>query len=354
MRSLRWRIAAWYAASLLAVASIITGVTYFHLRHELRLERHERTLPGNAGWTLHGTYSDAEVADIVNELWHWSLIYTAPIALVALGIGYLLATRSLRPVADLNAQLGRIGARSLTNRVKLAHADREFQAIEANVNALLSRLEESFRQLTEFSAQVAHELRTPLTLLRLQVEENAGGIDPAVAESLQDELRRRSDVVGQCIILATAEQGRLVLHLEPVHLRALLLDLAEAYEPWVRSEGRALQMAVDTDIAVTTDPRYLRQMLHNLLSNAMRHGTGTIRIELGLREEAVFCRVENPVSTVRKETPGTGIGLRVARAVAAALGCEFAAAAQGGNYVASVSWPKPVVSAHASSAVSPR
>jgi two-component system heavy metal sensor histidine kinase CusS len=230
MKSLRWRMALWFALSVMAVLSVFVLISHLHLRHELQLEKWERSHPGQPGFILHGTYSDPEIEDITGELVKISLLYALPVALLAVGLGYILARRGLAPVADLNGLLRSIGARSLSQRVELHEADAEFRSIEENLNALLGRLEDSFKQLTEFSAQVAHELRTPLTLIRLQVEEAAGRIEPVLAESLQDELSRLSDYVDQCLLLATAEQGRLKLRVETVHLRQLVRDMMDTYE----------------------------------------------------------------------------------------------------------------------------
>lgn len=160
MRSLRWRIAWWFALSVLAVLGVFMTVTYLHLRHELRVEKWERAHPGNSDWTLHGSYSEAEVDDIAGELAELALLNILPVALLALGLGYYLARRAFEPVAEMNRQLQAMGAHRLDQRVKLTHADEELRGIEHNINALLARLDVGFRQLTEFSAQVAHELRT--------------------------------------------------------------------------------------------------------------------------------------------------------------------------------------------------
>ncbi len=339
MNSFRWRMAGWFTLSLLLVLGVFIGVTYLHLRHELRMEKWERDQPGHSDWVLHGSYSESEVADIAGELGRLSLLYAVPVAALAIGLGYLLATRSLQPLADINRQLQAIGASSLAQRVALSRVDREFQAIESNINALLARLEGAFRQLTEYSAQVAHELRAPLTLIRLQVEDAAGRIEPGLSESLQDELRRLSDYVDQCLLLATAEQGRLLLKLEQVPLRPLLKDLLETYELWAKSEQRSVTLDAGPDISVTADPRYLRQILHVLLSNTIRHGSGPVRVALGIESGRACCRVENGLPQRSGGATGTGLGLRLARAVASAQGCELVTGSQTGAFTAEIRWP---------------
>lgn len=340
MRSLRWRMALWFSGSVLAVLAVFVGIMHLHLRHELQQEKWDRSHPGQPNFLLHGSYSDPEIEDIVGELTELSLLYAVPVVLLALGLGYYLAQRAFRPVTELNRQLQAIGARSLEQRLRLGDADVEFRSIEENLNALLGRLDASFRQLTEFSAQVAHELRTPLTLLRLQVEEAAGGIEPALAEALQDELSRLSDYVDQCLLLATAEQGRLTLQEEKVPLRSLVLEMIETYELLARDGSRRLTVVAEEDLVVNADRRYLRQMLHNLFTNALRHGKGSIFVTLGRDGTDFVCRVSNALSSPDAgATMGTGLGLRIVRALAARHAkLTFKGEEHAGRYTAELRW----------------
>ena len=340
MKSLRWRMALWFAFSVMAVLAVFVGITHFHLRHELHLEKWERSHPGNTPFLLHATYSDPEVDDITGELAEISLLYALPVALLAVGVGYLLARRAFEPVADMNRQLRAIGARSLEQRVRLHDADAEFRSIEENLNALLARLDGSFRQLTEFSAKVAHELRTPLTLIRLQLEEAAGRIEPVLAESLQDELSRLSDYVDQCLLLATAEQGRLTLRVESVPLRTLVLEMIETYELLARESARHLTVVTGEDVLVQADPRYLRQMLHNLLTNALRHGKDEIEVTVANDAAGAYCRVSNATADQPPAAAaGTGLGLRIVRALAGLHpGLTFTGETAGGKFVAELRW----------------
>jgi len=310
-------MAFWFTGSLMAVITVFVGITYTHLQHELRIEKWERNQPGKQDWALHGSYSEAEVDDIAGELWTLSLLYAVPAALLALSVGYYLAKRSFEPVAEMSRQLQAISAKSLDQRLTLRHADVEFHGIESNINALLERLDASFRQLGEFSAQVAHELRTPLTLLRLQVEEAAGRVEPVLAESLQEELKRLSDYVDQCLLLATAEQGRLTLQIKSVPLRTLVAEMIETYELLARSENRVLSVVAPDELKVAADERTLRQMLHNLLTNALRHGTGPITVTVERSSNQTVCRIENEIAPKPSATgTGTTLGLRIVRAIA--------------------------------------
>jgi signal transduction histidine kinase len=340
MNSLRWRIALWFAASLLAVLAVYVAITNAHLQHELRVEKWERAHPDHSDWTLHASFNDAEVADIADELRTLSLIYVLPVAALALGLGFYLARKSLQPIEEISEQVQAISADTLHHRLRLSPGGAEFRSIETNVNALLGRLDESFRNLSEFSAKVAHEVRTPLTLLRLQVEEAAGRIDPALAESLQEELRRLSDYVDQCLLLATAEQKRVKVDLAPIPLRAFVANMIEVYELLARSEQRTLTITATSEITVTGDERCLRQMLHNLFTNALRHGLGDIGITIEQVDSVTFCRVQNTANPQPSATAaGTGLGLRIVRALAAMQpSLTFQTYRSGNEYFAELSW----------------
>lgn len=338
MKSLRLKVALWFACSVVAVLGVFVGVTHLHLRHELRVEKWERANREHQNWTLHGSYSEAEVDDIVQELGHLALIYALPVALLSLAIGYFLARRSFAPVAALNSQLQAIGAQSLKQRVSLNNADREFEAIQANINALLGRLENSFSQLTEFSGQVAHELRTPLTLLRLKVEDAAGRIEPELAESLQEELGRLTDYIDQCLLLATAEQGRLIVKTESIQLRSFLEDLLETYRLWAGQQNRTVSFIASEEISAICDPRYLRHICHNLLANAVKHGTGPIQVTLTKKDTTIICRIENQVTTASNESSGTRLGLRIVHALAPHLKCHVSTRIHAGIHIAEIQW----------------
>ena len=325
MRSLRLRFTVWFALSLAAVVGVFMVATHYHLEFELRRENRERLQPGNENWALHGAYSETEVHDIVAELWRSALVYAGPILILASVIGFFLARRAFAPIADMRQQLHAIGASNLTDRVHLADADQEFSAIETAINGLLTRLETTFAQLTEYSAQVAHELRTPLTLLRLKVEEAADRMPPDLSESLQDELARLTEYVDQSLLLATAEQGRLKSVPERIEMRTLLTDLLDNFTLLARTEGRDLRLHATTAGVVFADPGQLRQILHNLLTNAIQHGVGTITLALEAIPGEVVCRIENDIgSKTERHHRHAGLGLRIVRALAVAQGLTFA------------------------------
>ncbi len=338
-RSLQTRTTLWFALSTLGVTLVFALVTYLHLRHELTVEKWERAHPDRPDFTLHGSYSKDEVNDIAGELLRLSLFYSAAVGLVAIGLGAYLSRQSLRPVASINRQLQSIGAPSLAARIEAPEADPELTAITANINGLLSRIETSYRDLSEFSARVAHELKTPLTLMRLQLEDAHQRIDPELAESLQDELQRMEHYVEQSLLIARAERGQLDLPLQTIALKALVEDLLEPFTLLAREENRRLQFHAPSNPTVTASAWAIRQILHNLIGNALKHGQRDIHIELQENQQAVTLTIQNDLSST--PNAGTGLGLKAAEAIAQQHpGLTLSVAQEQNRYQATLSWPR--------------
>src|SRR5213592_1501392 len=181
---------------------------------------------------------------------------------------------------------------------------------------MLGRLEQSFAEMSEYAAKVAHELRTPLTIIRHKVEQSQGRIEPELAEDLQEELLRLTHVVEQSLLIAKADQGRLAWNIAPFDLSALLQELVEDFDLLATADQRKLELRAERVHWVETDARYCKQILHALLTNALIHGRGDIRIRLHSQRGRVRFAMVNAVrsSPTRSELT-LGLGLRVVRAL---------------------------------------
>jgi signal transduction histidine kinase len=184
------------------------------------------------------------------------------------------------PVRDLNRQLARLGPANLSNGIQMPEADPEFRKLVQHLNELLARLETSFTHLRDYTSQVAHELRTPLQLMRLRIENEAARMSPGLAEELQEELARLSNYVETALLIARAQQGRLETHLEEIVLKDFLADVLEPFSRLAEAGDRRLLWRCLSGIAIRTDRDLLKQMLFNLLNNALRHGTGDILLRV--------------------------------------------------------------------------
>jgi signal transduction histidine kinase len=320
MKSLRWRLTLWFAASLLVAVAVLVISAHWHLDYELRKEKWERTNPAHPDWILHGSFTDKEVHDILGELLQFWLLVSVPVVGLALGAAYLLARQSTRPVREVNRQLARLGPANLGSRIQAPDADPEFGVLVRHLNEMLGRLETSFGQLHEYTSQVAHELRTPLQLMRLQVETNAANMEPGLAEALQQELARLSNYVQNALTVARAEQGRLDIQPETVALKEFLGDMVEPFSRLATVERRRLLWSCPDNATAWTDRGVLKQILFNLLNNALRHGRDDILFRVGLRRGTVCFLIGNrSAAEPAKAGDGLGIGLRLVRALAGQL-----------------------------------
>lgn len=318
MKSLRVRLTLWFALSFLAVSAGFMFFTYRHLDLELRKKTFQREFNINPNWILHGSYAEGEVREIMAELVVASLIYSLPLVLVTLLLGYYIARKSLSPVASLNRQLQAVSPRTLQQRVSLPEADEQFRDLVNHLNDMLARLQRSFNEMSEYAAKVAHELRTPLTILRLKVEQADGRIEADLAEELQSELHRLAHVVDQALLIAKADQGRLEWRLERFDLAAVLSELVKDFHLLAAEEGREVRLEAPAQCFLETDPKYCKQILHSLLTNALMHGRGPIRLRLQVRRGRVSLTLCNLVRSPAKTPEATlGLGLRVVRALLA-------------------------------------
>lgn len=318
MKSLRWRLTVWFAVSLLVVVAALMMAAHWHLDYELRQEKWEHTRPSQPDWVLHGSFTDREVHDILGELAGFWLMISVPLVGLALASAYFIAQRSTRPVQQINQQLDRLGAATLSEQIHAPDADPEIGQLVGHFNQLLGRLETSFTHLRNYTAQVAHELRTPLQLMRLRIEANAAAMDPALAEELQEEIAGLSNYVETALAIARAEQGRLELSPETVSLKNFLADTLELFSRLAEAEGRKLLWSCPDGLAVRADRAALKQMLFNLLTNALKHGTGNIQLRIKSRQRDTSILIGNGAkqSPLRKPASGLGIGLRLVSAFA--------------------------------------
>lgn len=317
MKSLRVRLTLWFTVGFVALAGIFMFFTYRALDLELRRGTFQRERNINPNWILHGSYSEQEVEEIMRQLVQSSLIVSLPLVLVIIFLGYFIARQSLRPIESLNSQLQSIGPRTLGQKLELREADEQFVSLLGHLNDMLGRLELSFSEMSEYAAKVAHELRTPLTIIRHKVEQSQGRIDPELAEDLQEELLRLTHVVEQSLLIAKAEQGRLVWRIERFDLTAMLEELVADFQPLAAAHDRVVSLAAEPGCCVQSDPRYSKQILHALLTNALIHGRGDIQIRLVRRQGCAQCLMFNLVrsSPTRSELT-LGLGLRVVKALA--------------------------------------
>jgi len=270
--------------------------------------------------------------------------------LVALVLGIALARRATAPARDLTRTARALAAGERSERVVVQGPD-EFGDMARAFNSMADTIEEEDRLRRAFAADVAHELRTPLAILRTQIEGIQDGVveptSPAVA-SLLEETLRLSRLVEDLETLASADAAGFSLVRQPVDLRPLLEEVARELTGPSEAAGVALRLDL-TDVRVTADPTRIRQIVTNLLSNALKFTPpgGEVALTLRTAGHRAAIRVSDtgpgiPADELDRvfdrffrgrgvRAGGSGIGLTVARELARAHGGEIEVASDPGR-----------------------
>jgi signal transduction histidine kinase len=303
-----------------------------------------------------------------------SLIVTAllVLALLSVALGWLLASRLLRPVGLMTAAARDISASNLSRRLRTGGRDDEFGRLGETLNELLARLEASFQAQRHFVANASHELRTPLTAERTLLQ--VALADPRASESSLREACEQVLVLGTAterlidalLTLATGERG--IERREPV-------DLADLAAGVARTRGdlaRRCQVRLDTTLGpaiAAGDPRLAESLIANLADNALRYNVpgGSAEVSTATRDGRAVLSVRNTGAVVppaevdrlfqpfqrlgadrvrrcagldRGAGEGHGLGLAIVRAIADAHGATISAhAREGGGLDITVAFP---------------
>jgi signal transduction histidine kinase len=150
--------------------------------------------------------------------------------LVALG-AWLIARRAIRPVETLRRDMKQVSAAALDSRLEVTGAAEEFVGIVEQYNAMLERLERSFRQANRFSADASHELKTPLAIMRGTLEQGLKRCDDnpealEVFSQLLEQSDRQGAILENLLLLSRADAGKLEISAERIDLTTMLGDLA--------------------------------------------------------------------------------------------------------------------------------
>jgi two-component system, OmpR family, sensor kinase len=249
-----------------------------------------------------------DVVDLPPQLLLGTIVVLAPIIfIISMIVAYFVVGNAFQPVDHLINEVEAItDGRSLHRRLPADASNDELSRLGLTVNAMLSRLETSFAALRRFTADASHELKTPLTVLRADVERamhpgtNRADRMVALEEALQ-ETARMSDLVDSLLTLARADEGRFDLHRTPVEIEPLMREVYETAVILGEDAGLTLSMPALEDGIVMGDRTRLRQLLLNLVTNAIKYTPRGGRVEVSATR-----RTNDEVAIVVRDT---GIGI---------------------------------------------
>jgi two-component system OmpR family sensor kinase len=257
------------------------------------------------------------------------MLIGGPIAVaVACLAAWLVAGWVLRPMDRLRAQAAAITASGTDRRLTVPRTRDEIQRLALTLNEMLDRLASSMAGERAFLERAGHELRTPLAALRAEVDlallrrRTAENLEAAL-RSVSEETDRLARLADDLLVLARAANGRLPLHREPTPLRPLLDSAAAQFAAQARQSDVSLSVDAVGEGHIVADPLRVRQVLTNLLANALRHTPerGHIRLAAGPADGGAWITVEDDgpgfdLAAVN----GLGLGLQIVRAIVAGHG----------------------------------
>ncbi|AFZ65942.1 sensor histidine kinase [Deinococcus peraridilitoris] len=213
------------------------------------------------------------------------------------------ARRFARPLTHLSAAANQLASGDFTARALLSRSltrrSDETARLLKDFNVMAASLERLERERRYSVAAIAHELRTPVTVLRGRLEGVRDGVLPANPQELE-KLIGHADLLSKLIedlqLLSLAEAGELRLELGPVEVQDVLIRLHADHLPTAQAQGVDLLLELCAEpVRVTGDRRRLQQVVHNLLTNALRHTPphGTVWIKLEVEAGAVHIEIHN-------------------------------------------------------------
>lgn len=272
-----------------------------------------------------------------------ALLLALPLALLlALAGSWFISERALRPVRVLADLTERITAQGLHERIDLRGQDTEFQELINVFNGMLERLERGFQQATRFSADAAHELKTPLAVLQGELERGVQEAPVASDEQarysrLLEQVTRLKGITRKLLLLSLADAGQIRLNLVPVNVTELVESIAE--DAAALAPGIKVKRRIAPGLGTLADADLLRQLVQNLVTNALKYNDPDGKIELYLREhgetiqltvsntgpgippadrDRVFERFYRADKARARASGGAGLGLSLAREIARA------------------------------------
>jgi len=225
------------------------------------------------------------------DLW---IAIAAGILLTVL-LGWIAARRGLMPVRELTNVAKGISASHLGGRMSSSSVPPELVDLANAFNEMLSRLEDSFRRLSDFSSDLAHEIRTPISNLMTQTQvavsrERSDDEYREVLYSNLEEYERLARMIADMLFLAKADNGLIIPSSETVDLHKEMQELFGFYEAVAEEQNVSLVLVGEG--AVQGDRLMLRRALSNLLSNAIRHTPRHAVVKVTIKPETASGKIQ--------------------------------------------------------------
>lgn len=288
-------------------------------------------------WVAVDTIHHAHFTDSLHTaLWAYAIVA----ALLSGALGWFAARTGLAPLRAMRKQAQSVTAHRLNERMPADSVPVEMADLAASLNDMLARLQHDFQRLSDFSSDLAHELRTPISNLLTQTQVALSQHRDAafyrdILASNAEEFQRLARMVSDMLLLAKAEHGLLLPHVEPMSLDEEVQALFDFYEALAEEKGISLHRTGSAPLQ--GDRLMIRRAISNLLSNALRHTPphGLVTVRLSQTPDNVALEVANTgtaidpallprlfdrffradASRTYADRDGAGLGLAITKAI---------------------------------------
>ena len=285
------------------------------------------------------------------------LIFGIPLAVIlASGVGWFLAKKALSPVDMVTVLARKIEAGSLNERLDVSGPKDELGRLAKTFNDMIARLELSFKQMKQFTADASHELKTPLTVLKgemeiaLRTEKTVEGLKEVIKSSLE-EIDKMSALVKSLLNLAKLD-SRVRLPNDNIKLDGIVEERFNQTLPLAKDKGIDMVMVKKEGVVIMGDKIGIGQLLFNLIYNAIKYTPKDGRIEISLEQSdnwAIIKVIDTGMGIAEEDLPhifdrfyrvdkarttgagGVGLGLSICKEIAEAHGGKIEVESEAGK-----------------------
>lgn len=267
-----------------------------------------QTVVVTAACVISGLWSGLSVAYVPG----FPLSPSAVVSLAGLAAFITLAGKAVSrlgeaPISRTRRVIEALSSEGIRERLYVADIRDESGRLQLELNTLMDRVEESMSRQRQFVGAISHDIRTPLTIIKGDIEvalmrERTAAEYEDVLRSNMEEVERIHKLVEDLVTLARADYGELGLNVRRVSLGILAAETREHFAEAVKRKDQILESYIEGDLAIEGDQAKLRQLLHNLLGNAVAYTPPGGRIELVLARDAERDEVQ-----IRVRDTGVGI-----------------------------------------------